>query len=48
MLWTIIAALVILWLVATVLKFTVGGLIHILLVVAIGLLIWNFVKKKVA
>lgn len=43
MLWTIIAGLAIVWLVATVLKFTVGGLMHILLVVAIALLIYNLV-----
>lgn len=44
MLWTTIAALVLIWLVATVLKFTVGGLIHILLLIAVGLVIWHFVK----
>jgi len=44
--WTIIAALVALWLVATVLKFTIGGLIHILLLVAVGLLIYRFVVKR--
>ena len=47
-LWTVIAALVVLWLVATVLKFTLGGLIHVLLLVAIGLLIWHFVKGRTA
>ena len=45
-LWTIIAALVAIWLVATVLKFTIGGLIHILLLVAVGLLIYRFVVKR--
>ena len=45
MLWTIIAGLAILWLIATVLKFTLGGLIHVLLLVAVGLLIWNFLKS---
>ena len=44
--WTIIAALVVLWLVATVLKFTIGGLINILLLVAVGLLVYKFVIKK--
>lgn len=44
--WTIIAVLVVLWLVATVLKFTIGGLIHVLLLVAVGLLIYRFFVKK--
>ena len=44
--WTIIAVLVVLWLVATVLKFTIGGLIHLLLLVAAGLLIYRFFVKK--
>lgn len=44
--WIIIAVLVVLWLVATVLKFTIGGLINILLIVAVGLAIYHFVVKK--
>lgn len=43
--WTIIAVLVVLWLVATVLKFTIGGLIHVLLLVAVGLLVYRFFVK---
>lgn len=45
MLWTIIAGLVIVWLIATVLKFTVGGLINLLLLIAVGLLIYRFIKR---
>ena len=45
-LWIVIAGLVLLWLVATVVKFTVGGLIHLLLLVAVGLLVYEFVVKK--
>ena len=45
-LWTIIIALVALWLVATVLKFTIGGLINILLIVAVGLLVYRLVVRK--
>ena len=45
-LWTAIAVLVLLWLVATVVKFTAGGLIHLLLLVAVGLLVYKFVVKK--
>lgn len=44
MIWTIIAGLAIVWLIATILKFTLGGLIHALLLIAVGLLIWNFIK----
>ena len=47
MLWSIIVGLAVLWLIATVLKFTLGGLIHMLLIVAVGLLIWNFIKSAV-
>jgi hypothetical protein len=47
MLWSIIVGLAVLWLIATVLKFTLGGLIHLLLIVAVGLLIWNFIKSAV-
>ena len=42
MLWTLIAVLIVLWLVATVLKFTIGGLVHLLLIVAVGLLLYRF------
>ena len=45
-LWIVIAGLVLLWLVATVVKFTVGGLIHLLLLVAVGLLVYEFVVKR--
>lgn len=45
-LWIIIAVLIALWLVATVLKFTIGGLINILLVVAVALAIYRFVVKN--
>ena len=47
MLWSIIVGLAVLWLIATVLKFTLGGLTHLLLIVAVGLLIWNFIKSAV-
>ena len=44
-LWVVIAGLVLLWLIATVLKFTLGGLIHILLLAAAALLVYRLVKK---
>ena len=46
MLWTVIAGLVVVWLIATVLKFTVGGLINILLLIAVALAIYHFVKGR--
>ena len=46
MLWKLIALLVAVWLVATILKFTVGGLIHILLLIAVGLAIYHLVTGR--
>jgi hypothetical protein len=43
MLWLLIAVLVVIWIVAVVLKYTIGGLIHLLLIVALGILIFNLV-----
>ncbi len=45
-LWAIVAVLVILWLAGFVLD-VVGGLIHIILVVAIVVAIVAFIRKKV-
>ena len=47
-LWTVIAVLVVVWLIATVLKFTVGGLINILLLVAVALAVYHFVRGRAA
>lgn len=44
MLWTIIVILVVLWLLGF--KFVGGGLIHILLVVAVIVLIYNLVARR--
>ena len=46
MLWTIIAILVILWIVGMLTSFTLGGLIHILIVVAVIVLIINLVRGR--
>jgi len=43
-LWGLIALLVVVWLISVVLKFTLGGLIHILLLVAVGILVYRLVK----
>jgi hypothetical protein len=46
MLWTIVAILLILWLVGLVSSYTMGGLIHILLVVAIVVVILNLIQGR--
>jgi len=44
--WLIIAILLILWFLGLITKFTLGGLLHILLVVAIILLIIRLVSGR--
>ena len=46
MLWTLIAVLVVLWLVAFVAKVTLGGLIHLLLLIAFILLIFRMLTGQ--
>ena len=46
MLWTIIAILLILWILGFVSSYTFGGLIHIILVVAIILLIVQLLSGR--
>jgi hypothetical protein len=46
MLWTIAVILIILWALGLVSSYTMGGLIHILLVVAIIVLILGFVGGR--
>jgi len=46
MLWTIIAILLILWILGFVSSYTFGGLIHIILVVAIILLIIQLLSGR--
>ena len=41
MLWTIIAILIALWLIAIVAQYTLGGLIHLLLLIAFAVLIFR-------
>ncbi len=48
MLWSIISLLVILWLIAVVAKFTLGGLIHLLLIVAFVVLIFRLLTGRKA
>jgi Family of unknown function (DUF5670) len=46
MLWTILAILLVLWLLGMVTSYTMGGLIHILLVVAVVVLIVRLVSGR--
>ena len=46
MLWTIVVILLVLWLLGLVSSYTLGGFIHILLVVAIVVVIYNLVSGR--
>jgi hypothetical protein len=44
MLWLAIVALVLVWMAGLVTGLTLGGLIHLLLLIALGLLLWNLLR----
>ena len=46
MLWTICVILLILWLLGLVSSYTLGGFIHILLVIAVVILIINLIQGR--
>jgi hypothetical protein len=46
MLWTICVILVVLWLLGMVSSYTMGGLIHVLLVVAIIVVLFNVIGGR--
>ena len=46
MLWTLALILIILWLVGLVSSYTMGGLIHILLVIAIIVVVVNIIQGR--
>ena len=46
MLWTIFVILLVLWLLGLVSSYTLGGFIHILLVIAIVILIINLIQGR--
>lgn len=46
MLWTIVAILLVLWLLGLVTSYTMGGLIHILLVLAIVVFLVNLIQGR--
>jgi hypothetical protein len=46
MLWTIFIILLVLWLLGLVTSYTLGGVIHILLVIAVVVLIINLIQGR--
>jgi hypothetical protein len=46
MLWTIIGVLAVLWLLGVVTSYTMGGLIHILLVIAVLVFLVNLISGR--
>ncbi|MBV5350280.1 lmo0937 family membrane protein [bacterium] len=46
MLWTIISVLAVLWLLGVVTSYTMGGLIHILLVIAVLVFLVNLISGR--
>ena len=46
MLWTIVVVLIVLWLLGLVTSYTMGGLIHILLVIAIIMILVNVISGR--
>jgi hypothetical protein len=46
MLWTIAAILVILWLLGLLTGYTVGGVIHVLLVIALIVIVVGFIQRR--
>jgi hypothetical protein len=46
MLWTIAVILVVLWLLGIVSSYTLGGFIHILLVIAIVIIVINLIQGR--
>jgi hypothetical protein len=46
MLYTIVVVMLILWLLGLVTSYTMGGLIHILLVIALVMLLVNFITGR--
>ena len=46
MLWTIFVLLVVLWLLGMVSSYTLGGFIHLLLLLAVGMILVNFIQGR--
>jgi len=46
MLWTIVVILIILWLLGLVSSYTMGGFIHVLLVIAVIVVLFNIIQGR--
>ena len=46
MLWTIFVLLVVLWLLGMVSSYTLGGFIHLMLLLAVGMILINFIQGR--
>jgi len=46
MLWTILVVLCVLWLLGMVTSYTLGGFIHVLLIVALVLFVFNLIQGR--
>jgi Family of unknown function (DUF5670) len=46
MLWLLIVALVMVWMIGLVMSVTFNGLIHLLLLVALGILLYNLLSDR--
>ncbi|MDW7709643.1 MAG: lmo0937 family membrane protein [Deferrisomatales bacterium] len=46
MLWTIVVVLIVLWLLGLVSSYTMGGLIHVLLVIAVIVVLLNLIQGR--
>ena len=46
MLWTIAVVLIVLWLLGLVSSYTMGGLVHILLVIAVIMVLFNLIQGR--
>jgi hypothetical protein len=46
MLWTLFVLLVVLWLLGMVSSYTLGGFIHLLLILAVGMILINFIQGR--
>lgn len=46
MLWTIAVILIVLWILGLASSYTMGGLLHLLLVIAIIVVVWQFIQGR--
>ena len=46
MLWTLVVILVVLWLLGLVTSYTLGGVIHVLLVIALVVIVINLIQGR--